>query len=315
MRVAVLDDYLNVARASADWSVLDGRADLTVFHEAFDDAEAAVTALQSFEVVVAMRERTPFPRAVLERLPNLKLLITTGMRNLAIDVAAARKRGVVVCGTRSDKAPTAELTWALILGLARNVATDHAAMRAGGWQSRVGVGLGGRTLGLLGLGSIGTLVARAGQTFGMDVVAWSQNLTAERAAEVGVRRVAREELFESADVLSIHVVLSERTRGLVGARELGLMKPTAFLVNTSRAPIVDEAALIAALDEGRLAGAALDVYDQEPLPGDHPLRRTERLLLTPHMGYVSDANMATMYRDAVADIVAFLDGAPVREIV
>jgi len=314
MRIAILDDYLDIAKTSANWSALEQRAEVTVFYEPFDGEDSVVDALDGFEILVAMRERTRFPKSTLERLPELKLLVTTGMRNASIDVAAARANGVTVCGTRSSKQSTAEHALALLLGLARNIAADHAAMRTGGWQSRLGMEMHGRTLGLLGLGSIGSLVAQFGLAMGMQVIAWSSNLTDDRAAELGVTRVDKETLFAESDFLSVHLVLGERSRGLVGADELALMKPSAFLVNTSRAPIVDTDALMAALNDGRLGGAALDVYESEPLPAEHPLRTTERVLLSPHMGYVSDRNMALMYADAVEDIVAFMDGAPIRTL-
>jgi len=271
-----------------------------------------VRAMAGFDVVVAMRERTRFPAEVLEQLPDLRLLVSTGPRNAAIDLAAAQRLGVTVCGTGYSARPTVELTWALILAAARNLPEEAASVRAGGWQLSLGSGLDGKTLGLLGLGRIGSAVASIGQAFGMNVIAWSQNLTAEKAAEHGVRAVSKEELFAESDVLSIHLVLSSRSRGLVGAAELAAMKDTAILVNTSRGPIIDEAALIDALRAGRIGKAALDVYDTEPLPADHPLRPLPNALLTPHIGYVSRELYETFYGDAVADIAAFAAGSPVR---
>jgi phosphoglycerate dehydrogenase-like enzyme len=259
-----------------------------------------------------MRERTPFTRARLERLPNLKLLVTTGMRNAAIDVGAAQERGIVVCGTGGVSAATAELTWALILALARHVPAEDRSMREGGWQTTVGIDLAGRTLGVVGLGNQGAPVARIGHAFGMRVIAWSQHLTPQRAAEHGAEAVSRDELLEQSDVLTIHLKLSERSRGLIGAAELARMKPTALLVNTSRGPIVDEAALVAALRDGTIGGAALDVYDTEPLPAHHPLRSTPNTVLTPHIGYVTAATYEVFYGEALEDIAAWRGGEPLR---
>ncbi|HWT24894.1 MAG TPA: D-2-hydroxyacid dehydrogenase family protein [Solirubrobacteraceae bacterium] len=312
VRVAILDDYQDVARRLGPWERLGDAVDLTVFTDHVAGDDAVVERLAPFDVVVAMRERTPFPRARLERLPALRLLVTTGMRNASIDLDAARAGGVVVCGTRAITSPTAELTWALILAVTRHVCEEDAGMRAGGWQHTIGPELAGRTLGVIGLGRQGAAVAAVGRAFGMDVIAWSHNLTAERAAEAGAEAVAKEDLFRRADVVSVHVVLGDRTRGLVGRPELALMKPTAFLVNTSRGPILDEAALLAALRDGTIAGAALDVYDTEPLHPDHPLRRAPNTVLTPHIGYVSTGSYELFYADAVEDVAAFLDGAPVR---
>ncbi|GIH80308.1 2-hydroxyacid dehydrogenase [Planobispora longispora] len=310
MRCAVLDDYQNVALTMADWSRVGARS----FPERFPDQDALVEAIGDYEIVVIMRERTPFPRSLFERLPKLQLLITSGGRNASIDLAAAAEHGVTVCGTGSSLTPPAELTWALILGLARRIVPEATAVRTGGpWQSTVGVDLNGGVLGLLGLGRIGTQVARVGQAFGMDVLAWSQNLTAERAEAAGVRLAGSlRELCAASDFLSIHVVLGERTRGLVGPAELASMKPTAYLVNTARAAIVDQDALVEALRERRIAGAGLDVFETEPLPADHPLRTLPGVLATPHLGYVTEENYRTYFREAVEDIDAFLDGAPVR---
>jgi phosphoglycerate dehydrogenase-like enzyme len=312
-RLAILDDYQGVTLRLGPWERLS-HLDITVFRDTLAEREALVERLAPFDAILAMRERTPFPRGLIERLPNLKLLITTGERNRGIDAAACAERGVVFCGTPSFGAPTVDLTWGLILGLARRIPEEQASLRAGAWQQGLGMGLEGRTLGLLGLGKLGSRVAKVGQAFGMKVIAWSQNLTAEAAAAVGVERVEKQELFARADVLSIHLILSERSRGLVGAAELAAMKPTAFLVNTSRGPIVDQAALIAALEEGRLAGAGIDVYDIEPLPPGHPLLSAPRTLLTPHLGYVTEENYRAYFAGAVEAIEAYEAGAPIRVI-
>ncbi|MGE4218246.1 MAG: D-2-hydroxyacid dehydrogenase family protein [Alphaproteobacteria bacterium] len=315
MRVAILDDYLDTARQVADWSPLDGRAEIAVFTDYLGRDEAKIAAaLADFEVIVGMRERTPFPRSLIERLPKLKLLITTGMRNASFDLQAAAAQGVTVCATQAEAASTVELTWGLIHALARDIPGQHASMRAGGWQTWIGNRLGGSTLGLLGLGRIGRQVAAIGKLLGMEVIAWSQNLTAEKAAEGGATRVDKEELFRRADVLSIHLVLGDRSRGLIGAQELGLMKPTAVLVNTSRGPIVQAPALVEALRAKRIRAAGIDVYDVEPLPTDDPLRGLDNVILTPHLGYATRENYATMYTEVVEDIVAWLDGKPVRVI-
>ncbi len=308
-RVAVLDDYQDVARSIVDWPA---GLDVVTFTDHVADRDALVERLQGCAVVVAMRERTAFPREVLERLPDLRLLVTTGVRNAAIDVAAANELGVVVSGTWGIVSNTAELTWALILAVARKLPTEVGAVRSGGWQQSLGSDLNGRTLGLLGLGNIGTLVARVGTAFGMRVVAWSANLTDERAAERGAERVEKDELFRVADVVSIHLVLSERTHHLVGAPELATMKPTAVLVNTSRGPIIDDAALVDALERGAIAGAGLDAFGVEPLPADHPYRRLPNVVATPHIGYVTEDCYRIFYDHIVDDIAAFLDGAPVR---
>lgn len=314
VRVAVLDDYQQVALRSAYWTPLAARADITVFTEHVADEDALVEQLQPFDVVVAMRERTPFPASVLDRLPTLRLLVTTGMANAAIDLPAAQRNGVVVCGTESVGSSAPELTWALLMALVRHVPVEDSAVRAGGWQITVGIDLQGRTLGLLGLGRIGQRIARYAHAFDMDVIAWSQNLTAEVAYEHGARLVSKAELFAQADVVSVHLKLSERSRGLVGADELALLGPRGYLVNTSRGPIVDEAALVAALRAGSIAGAALDVFDVEPLPADHPLRGLPNTVLTPHIGYVTETTYAAFYAGVVEDIVAWLDDAPVRQL-
>ncbi|RII09236.1 Glycerate dehydrogenase [Streptomyces sp. YIM 130001] len=283
-------------------------------HPATEDE--LVAAVRDFDIVVTLRERVPFPASVLDRLPRLKLLVASGMRNSVIDFASARANGVTVCGTGSSPTPPVELTWALLLGLARGIAPESAAMRSGGpWQSTVGADLHGRRLGLLGLGKIGSRVAQVGLAFGMDVVAWSQNLTAARAEKQGVQLAdSKDELLSTSDFVSVHLVLGDRTRGLVGPSELALMRPSSYLVNTSRAAIVDQDALLAALHAGRIAGAGLDVFDIEPLPLDHPVRTAPRLLATPHLGYVSRANYRTYYGDAVENIEAFLTGSPVRRL-
>lgn len=310
-RVAVLDDYQDVARSLADWGSLP--AEVVVYRDHLADEGAVATRLKDFDVAVAMRERTPFTRKLFERLPRLRLLVTTGMRNASIDLRAAADRAVVVSGTAGLPSPTAELTWALILALARHVPREDRATRDGRWQETLGVTLAGKTLGVLGLGQLGSRVARVAKAFEMDVLAWSQNLTAERAAAVGATLAgSRDEVLARADVVTIHLVLSERTRGLVGARELALMRPTAFLVNTSRGPIVDERALVEALRAGAIAGAGLDVYDEEPLPPDHPLRRLPNTVITPHLGYVTEETYRVFYSQAVDDIRAYLAGAPVR---
>ena len=310
-RVAILDDYQDVARRLADWKSLP--ADVAVFRDHLSDESQVAARLADFDVVVAMRERTPFPRSLFERLPRLRLLVTTGMRNASIDLRAAADRGVVVSGTAGLPSPTAELTWALILALVRHVPREDRATRDGRWQETLGTTLKGRTLGVLGLGQLGSRVARVGKAFEMDVIAWSQNLTAERAAAVGATLAgSKDELLTRADIVTIHLVLSERTRGLLGARELGLLRPTAYLVNTSRGPIVDESALIATLRAGRISGAGLDVYDEEPLPLDHPLRGLPNTVITPHLGYVTEETYQIFYSEALEDIRAFLANAPVR---
>ena len=313
-RIAVLDDYQSVAADFTDWSTLPEPADVVEFHDSVDDEDALVARLEPFDVVVAMRERTAFPRSVLERLPNLKLLVTTGMRNKSIDTQAANDHGITVCGTGSQPTGTAELTWALILAVTRHIPQEDAAVRAGGWQQTIGTDLAGARLGVVGLGRMGTQVARIGQAFGMDVVAWSQNLTDERAAEHGVRRVDRDELFATSDVVTVHLLWSKRTRGLIGADDFALMKHTAVFINTSRGPIVQTQALVDALTDGTIAGAGLDVYDQEPLPADDPIRSLPRTVLTPHLGYVTRGTYEVFYGEAVEDVAAFLRGEPIRVI-
>jgi phosphoglycerate dehydrogenase-like enzyme len=310
--IAVLDDYQNVALKLADWSRLQTGHRVQVFNTHFGDLETAAKALQGFEVVGVMRERTPFTRALFEKLPNLKLLVTTGKRNASIDLAAAKDRGVLMCNTGGAGRATAELAIGLMIGLARHLGVEFQNMRNGGWQTTVGSDLDGKTLGLLGLGNLGGKVARIGKAIGMKTIAWSENLTPERAQEHGAERVDKDALFRQSDVISINTVLSDRTRGLVGAREFGLMKPTALLVNTSRGPIVDQAALLTALREKRIAGYGADVYDSEPLPASHPLRAEPRALLTPHIGYVTEETYRDFYAGMVAAIEAWLAGKPIN---
>jgi phosphoglycerate dehydrogenase-like enzyme len=310
--IAVLDDYQNVAMTMADWSPLLQAHRVEVFNNRIAGIEALARALAPFEVIGIMRERTPFPPALFEKLPNLKLLVTTGKRNASIDLEAAKQHGVTVCGTGGGGLSTAELAIALMLAFARNLRQEFDSMRpGGGWQTTLGFNLEGKTLGLLGLGNLGSRVARIGAALGMRPIAWSENLTEERARQHGAERVGKDELFQRADILSIHSVLSSRTRGLVGARELGQMKPTALLVNTSRGPIVEEAALLAALREKKIAGYAADTFEAEPLPADHPLRKEPRALLTPHLGYVTAETYRGFYGGMVSTIEAWFAGAPI----
>jgi len=306
LRIAILDDYQNVALESADWSPLVGSATLTVFNDHLSDANQIVERLAPFDVVCVMRERTPLSREILARLPQLKLIASTGLRNASIDVAAASDYEIDVMNTRYDSSSTVELTWALILASARNLIIEAASVRSGGWQRTIGDGIRGKVLGILGLGNIGSEVARIAAAFGMDVIAWSENLDRERTQERGARWVSKQELFRQADILTIHLVLSRRTQGLVGQSELGLMKPSARLVNTSRGPIVDEAALVDALRNRHIAGAAIDVFDIEPIPRDHPLRQLDTVITTPHIGYVSRDLYRVFYQDTVANIVKWL---------
>jgi phosphoglycerate dehydrogenase-like enzyme len=311
-KVAVLDDYQQVARSLAEWDSLGAQVEF--FHDNLVDLPRLSGRLQTFQAVVAMRERTPFPRALFERLPNLRLLVTAGMRNASIDLAAATERGVLVTGTETLATPTMELTWGLILALSRNLVHEANGMRSGRWQTTVGHVVAGKTLGVLGLGKLGSRVAAVGKAFGMQVLAWSQNLTPERASEAGAVYASKQKLLETSDIITIHLVLSERTRNLIDAPELARMKPSALLINTSRGPIVNQAALVEALGKRRIAGAAVDVYDEELLPADHPLRKVENLLLTPHLGYVTEENYRMIYGCAVENIRAFRDGKPVRAI-
>ncbi len=311
--IAILDDYQNVALGMADWSGLQTDHKIVVFNERLPDVEAAARALGEFNVIGVMRERTPFQRALFEKLPKLRLLVTTGQRNASIDLEAARARGVTVCTTGGAGRATAELTVGLMIALARHFREEFHTMRpGGGWQTTLGINLEGRTLGILGLGNLGARVGRIGAAMGMKVIAWSQNLTPEQAKERGAERVEKDELFRRSDVVSIHLILSDRTRGLVGAHELGLMKPTGLLVNTSRGPIVDEAALLAALREKRIAGFGGDTFDVEPLPSDHPLRSEPRALLTPHLGYVTAETYRDFYGGMVQAIEAWLAGKPIN---
>jgi phosphoglycerate dehydrogenase-like enzyme len=312
-RCAILDDYQNVALKVTDWSKVAGDLDIKVFSEHLGGPDNVAKALQGFEIIVAMRERTGFPRAVIEKLPDLKLLITTGMRNASIDSAAAKERGVVVCGTPAVGNPTSGIAIGLMLELTRRIGYENARMKAGvPWQSTIGVDLDGLTLGVLGLGKLGIRTARIAKAFGMKVIAWSQNLTPEKCKEAGVDYVSKEDLFRQADFITIHVVLSPRSRGIVGAEEFGLMKPSAYIINTSRGPIIDEAAMLTALREKKIAGAGLDVFDIEPLPTDPPLRKLDNVVLTPHLGYVSVQNYQAYFAGVVDDIRGFLDGKPVR---
>src|SRR5271170_4700472 len=313
VRCAILDDYQNVVLKVADWSKVKGDVDITVFNKHLGGPDKIIAALQGFQIVVAMRERTGFPRRVIEALPDLKLLITTGMRNASIDTEAAKERGVTVCGTGSFGSPTSGIAIGLMLELTRHIGYENARMHAGAtWQSTIGPDLEGMTLGILGLGKLGTRTANIAKAFGMKVIAWSQNLTPEKCAAAGVGYVSKDDLFRQSDFITIHIVLSPRSRGLVGARELGLMKASAFIINTSRGPIIDEAALLAALREKKIAGAGLDVFDTEPLPLDHPLRKLDNVVITPHLGYVSEQNYRHYFSGAVEDIRGFLDGKPVR---
>jgi phosphoglycerate dehydrogenase-like enzyme len=311
-QVAVLDDYQGVALSSADWSPLFEKTEITVFQDHLSDDLAVVERLKPFDILCVMRERTPLTRAILEQLPNLKLICSTGSRNASIDVAAAADRGVPVCNTGYTSNPTIELTWALILAMFRGIPSEFGSVRAGGWQISVGEDLEGKTIGIVGLGRIGARVAEIARAFGMKVVAWSQNLTRESALQRGAQLLSKEELFRAADVVTIHLVLSSRTKGIVGATELGWMKPTSFLVNTSRGPLVDENALIAALESAAIAGAAIDVFDIEPLPQSHPFRSLDRLLVTPHIGFVTKDTYRTFYCDTVENIVGWLNGTPIR---
>ena len=315
MKIAVLDDYQNVAREMADWSRIEAEHEVTFFDQPYEGLEGFTKRLEPFEIVCIMRERSPFSREVIERLPNAKVFVTAGMRNAAIDMEACQERGITVLGTGGSAESTPELAWGMIISLARHIHVENARMREGSWITTLGRDVAGSTLGLIGLGRLGGRMAEIGRVFRMDVIAWSQNLTDERAEAAGVRRVTRDELFRQSDFISIHYKLGERSKGLVGREELGLMKPTAYLVNTSRGPIVDTEALIEALTEGRIAGAGIDVYDEEPLPADHPLRSCPRTILTPHLGYVTEGTYRAFYGEIVEDIEAWLKGEPVRVLV
>ena len=315
LRCAILDDYLNLALTVADWSKVRDRVDITVFNQPFTSQEAAASALQDFEIICAMRERTPFPRALFAGLPKLKLLITSGMRNAAIDMEAAKDHQVVLCGTQFGRDPTAPLAMGLILELTRNIGRENARMHAGEpLQKFVGIEIEGRTLGVIGLGKLGAKVSKLAQAFGMNVIAWSPNLTPERCKEVGVTYATKEELFATADVITIHVVLGPRSRGLVGHTDLARMKPTAYLVNTARGPIVDETALLETLQQKKIAGAAVDVFSVEPLPVDHPFRKLDNMVLTPHLGYVTEDSFRNHYAQMVEGIDAWFKGEPLRKL-
>ena len=306
IKIAVLDDYQNISLKMADWSSIPGNPEISVFNDHISDENSLVERLLPFDIVCIMRERTLISATLLGRLPHLKLIASTGPRNAAIDLEAAKKRGVEVLHTGYDSTPTIEFTWAMILALARNIAIENASLRSGGWQTAVGADLHGKTLGVLGLGNIGSRVAEIGRFFGMNVIAWSQNLTQEKAAASGARLVSRDQLFREADFLTIHLVLSPRSRGIAGKEELSLMKPTSFLINTARGPIVDEAALVETLTDRKIAGAAIDVFEQEPLPAEHPFRRLPNVLATPHIGYGSRSLYEIFYGDSVANITSWV---------
>ena len=315
VRAAILDDYQNVAMGFADWSPIAKDVEIKVFNKPFGSQDEAIKALQGFAVVVGMRERTPFPRKVVEALPDLKLLITTGARNNSFDIKACAERGVTVCGTGGVGSPTTGIAFGLMLELTRRIGFENARLKAGApWQTTIGRDLEGLTLGILGLGKLGQRSTAVGKAFGMKTIAWSQNLTEEKAKAAGADYVSKDDLFRNADFVTIHLVLSDRSRGLVGAKELGLMKKSAYLINTSRGPIVDEKALIAVLQSKSIAGAGLDVFDIEPLPLDHPFRKMDNVVITPHLGYVSEQNYRKYFPDIVEDIRAWLDGKPVRVI-
>lgn len=314
MKVAILDDYQNVVLKLAEWDKLRGKADVTVFTDHVAGVDAVAKRLAPFEIVSCMRERTPFTAELFKKLPNLKLLITTGARNASIDVKAANDSGVTVCHTSNPASSPqmVQFTWGVLLALLRHIPQEEQNMRNGRWQTTIGHTIHDKTLGLIGLGKIGAGVAKVAQAFGMATVAWSQNMTTAKAEAAGCRLVSKEELFSTADIVSVHLVLSERSRGIVGARELGLMKPTSYLVNTSRGPLVDEAALLKTLQGRKIAGAAIDVYGTEPLPADHPIRKLDNVVLTPHIGYVTEETYRVYFRDTIEDILAFLDGKPIR---
>ncbi len=314
MRVAVLDDYQSVAESLADWTQLPAGTEVTYFSNHLTSEDDLAERLAGFDVVMGMRERTPFTRSLLERLPNVRLLVTTGRRNASFDIAAATDLGIAVCGTDGAGEGPTELTWGLILGIVRQIPLEDRLAREGSWGTTVGVGLKGKTIGLVGLGHIGSLVARVAVALDMNVIAWSQNLTAERARECGATLVDKDTLFRDSDVVSVHLVLSDRSRGIVGTHELALMKPTAYLVNISRGPIVDEDALVDVLQRRAIAGAALDTFDVEPLPENHPLLQLDNTLICPHLGYVTDDSYRAMYAGVIDDIRAFASGEPVRMI-
>src|ERR1700760_5004672 len=315
LRCAILDDYMNLSLKLADWSKVEDRVDITVFNQPLTSPEAVVSALKDFEIILAMRERTPFPRAIFDQLPKLKLLITSGMRNNSIDLDAAKAKQVGVCGTKWWKDPTAPLTMGLILELTRNMGRESARMHAGEYlQKHVGIEIEDKTLGVVGLGKLGAKVSELAKAFGMNVIAWSPNLTRERCEEVGVRYATKEELFSTADIITIHVVLSDRSRGLVGAADLARMKPTSYIVNSARGPIIDEMALLETLKARKIAGAAIDVFSVEPLPVDHPFRKLDNIVLTPHLGYVTQETFIAHYTQMVEGIDGWLKGEPVRRL-
>ena len=315
LRCAILDDYLNLSLKVADWSKVEDRVDITVFNQPFASQENAISALRDFEIILAMRERTPFPRAMFDALPKLKLLITSGMRNASIDMAAAKDKQVVLCGTSWPRDPTAALTMGMILELTRNIGRENARMHAGEYlQKHVGIEIDGKTLGVVGLGKLGAKVSAMAKMFGMNVIAWSPNLTPERCKEVGVGYATKEELFSTADIITIHMVLSDRSRGLVGAADLARMKPTSFIVNSARGPIIDEMALLETLKARKIAGAAVDVFSVEPLPVDHPFRKLDNLVLTPHLGYVTQETFVAHYNQMVEGIDGWFNGEPVRRL-
>ncbi len=312
MKIAVLDDYQNVARDMADWSGLEREHEITFFDDIYEGLDGFAKRLEPFDILCIMRERSPIKRDLIERLPNARLFVTAGMRNAAIDLDACADRGITVLGTEGSAQSPPQLAWGMMLSLARNLHTENARMREGSWITTLGIDMQGKTLGIVGLGRLGTKMAQIARAFDMNVIAWSQNLTAEQAAQAGATRVDKADLFRQADFITIHYKLGERSRGLVGAVELVQMKPTAYLVNTSRAPIVDTDALIAALTEGRIAGAGIDVYDAEPLAPDHPIRSCPRTLLTPHLGYVTDGCYRAFYGEIVESVESWLAGNPIR---
>ncbi|MEK9692412.1 MAG: D-2-hydroxyacid dehydrogenase family protein [Rhodospirillaceae bacterium] len=314
MRVAILDDYQGVATGRSDWAIVDSEIELVVFDDHLFDEQEIAERLKDFEIICAMRERTPFPRSQLELLPNLKLLITSGMRNRGIDSNAASELGITVCGTPSVGRPTADLAWGLILGLARQIPMEDRRVRSGGWQKSIGVGLQGKTLGLAGVGNLGSSMVPIAKAFGMKVIGWSENLSFEKCAELDIEKVTKEDLLSRSDFISIHLILSERTRGIFGATELSKMKSTAYIVNTSRGPIIDEDALVSALEHGVIAGAGIDVFSVEPLPERHPLRNLENLIVTPHLGYVEASNYDAYFKGYAEAIRAYIDGKPVNVI-
>jgi len=314
MRVAILDDYQGVATGRSDWAIVDSEIELVVFDDHLFDEQEIAERLKDFEIICAMRERTPFPRSQLELLPNLKLLITSGMRNRGIDSNAASELGITVCGTPSVGRPTADLAWGLILGLARQIPMEDRRVRSGGWQKSIGVGLQGKTLGLAGVGNLGSSMVPIAKAFGMKVIGWSQNLKVEKCTELDIEKVTKEDLLSRSDFISIHLILSERTRGIFGATELSKMKSTGYIVNTSRGPIIDEDALVSALEHGVIAGAGIDVFSVEPLPERHPLRNLENLIVTPHLGYVEASNYDAYFKGYAEAIRAYIDGKPINVI-